>query len=103
MKDVLTALITALIGAGGATFVGTLLKGWGSLRSGARAREREAVSDLARARDEAEDRCREAVADRDYWRGIAARYAYQMMRAGKTPSPPDPVPPSERRPHDDGG
>jgi hypothetical protein len=51
MKEILTALVTALIGAGGATFVATLLKGWSSLRSGARALEREAVADIARARD----------------------------------------------------
>lgn len=95
-SDVLTTLITALIGAGGATFVTTLLKGWGSLRSGARALEREAVADIARARDDADQRYREAILDRDFWRGITARYAYQMARAGMEPKPPEPVPPSER-------
>jgi hypothetical protein len=96
MKEILTALVTALIGAGGATFVATLLKGWSSLRSGARALEREAVADIARARDLAEDRARRAIVDCDYWHGIAARYAYQLMRAGETPQPADPTPPSER-------
>lgn len=96
MKDIVTTLITALIGVGGAGFIATLIKGWGSLRSGARAREREAVADLARARDEADERSRMAIADRDYWRLISARYAYQLMRSGLDPDPADPVPPSER-------
>jgi hypothetical protein len=96
MKDALTLLITTLIGAGGATFVATLIKGWSSLRSGARSLEKEAVADLARARDEAEDRCRKAVRDGEFWRSTAGSYAYQLIRAGKTPDPPDPVPPSER-------
>ena len=90
MREVLTALITALIGAGGATFVGSLIRGWGSLRTGARARERETLAELIRSRNEAE-------ADRDFWRDTAAGYRWQLRQAGIAPVPADPVQPSERR------
>lgn len=98
-RDLITVVITALISAGGASFVGTLLRGVGRLRSGARAREREAVADLARARDDAEDRCRVETRDRIFWQNVTAQYAYQLRRAGIEPVPADPVPPSERAAH----
>lgn len=91
MHDVLTILITALISAGGATFVGSIAKGWGSLRSGARARERETLAELIHSRNDAE-------ADRDFWRDTAAGYRWQLRLAGVDPVPGDPVQPSERRP-----
>jgi hypothetical protein len=91
-----TALIAGLLSGGGIAFVGTLIKGVGTLRSGARAAEREAVADLARSRDDAEDRAREREADRDYWARIANRYYGQLERLGVEPNPPNPIPPSER-------
>lgn len=91
MREVLTALITALIGAGGATFVGSLIRGWSSLRTGARARERETLAELIHSRNEAE-------ADRDFWRDVAAGYRWQLRAGGIDPVPANPVQPSERRP-----
>lgn len=91
MREVLTALITALIGAGGATFIGSLIRGWGSLRTGARAREKETLSELIRSRNEAE-------ADRDFWRDVAGGYRFQLRQSGVAPQPADPLQPSERRP-----
>ena len=96
MNNWLAVLITALLSAGGATFIGSLVKGIRSLRGGARAREREAINDLARWREEADDARREAEQDRDFWRRIAGSYAYQMRMAGLIPIPSEPVPPSER-------
>lgn len=97
----LTGVVTLLLGAGGATFVTTVVRGWGTLRSGARAREREAVDDLGRWRDESDERRRLAEADRDFWRQLAARRAAQLARAG-IDIPDDPLPPSERAHHPGG-
>lgn len=87
--DVLTVLITALISAGGVSFVGAMVRGWGTLRSGARARERETVAELVQSRNWAE-------ADRDFWRDVAGGYRWQLRVAGIEPDPAQPVQPSER-------
>jgi hypothetical protein len=94
--DLLPIIITALLGGGGAVFLGALIKGWSDLRAGVRAREREAVADLAAARADAEDRRVDAERDRDYWRSVAAGYGYQLRHAGMAPDPEAPVPPSEK-------
>lgn len=95
-QDLQSAAVTFLLGGGLTALIGALAKGLVSLRSGARAYEREAVADLARARDEADERCRIATADGDYWHAIAGRYLFQLVKANIDPNPPDPVPPSER-------
>lgn len=99
MKDLVVPLVTLLLGSGGALFLQNLFKGLGSLRGGARAREREAVNDLARARDAADKRAEWAEADRDFWRDTAGRWRYQLVSNAIEPIPPDPVPPSARRGH----
>jgi hypothetical protein len=95
-SEIVIALISALIGGGALTTIQSVFSGIGSLRSGARAHERESVQDLSRARDAADDRASRAELDRDYWRNIAGGYSYQLRQAGLTPIPPDPVPPSAR-------
>jgi hypothetical protein len=94
--DLIPIVITALLGGGGAVFVGTLLKGWSDLRAGARAREREAIADIAEARAQENLRRAAAERDRDYWRSIAARYGYQLRQAGLHPEPEAPEAPSEK-------
>ncbi len=94
--DLVPALITGLLGGGGALFIAALVKGWSDLRGGARARAREAVIDLAAARDDAENRRAVAEKDRDYWRAIAGRYGYQLRNAGINPDPEMPEAPSDR-------
>nr|MDT0660874.1 hypothetical protein [Micromonospora sp. DSM 115978] len=94
--DLITALVAALLGSGGLAFVRAVFRGTRSLRTGARARERESVRDLARARDAADDRAARAEADRDYWRDVAGGYRYQIRESGGVPDPPDPRPPSAR-------
>lgn len=91
MGDLLPVLITALISAGGATWLGSVIRGLGSLRAGARARERETLSELIRSRNAAE-------ADRDFWRDVAGDYRWQLRVAGVAPVPANPVQPSERPP-----
>jgi hypothetical protein len=90
-------LVTLLLGGGGLAFVQAAFKGFGSLRGGARAREREAVNDLSRARDAADRRAEWAEADRDHYRDVAGRYRYQLTSNGIDPVPPHPEPPSMRR------
>lgn len=95
-QDLQTAVVTFLLGGGLTALVGALARGLSSLRSGARAHEREAVADLAKSRDEADERCRVATADSDYWHAISGRYYFQLTRAGIEPDPADPRAPSER-------
>lgn len=90
MREVFTVLITALISAGGVSFLGAAFRGWGTLRAGARARERETVAEMIRSRNLAE-------ADRDYWRDVAGGYRWQLRDAGIAPDPATPVQPSERQ------
>lgn len=99
MNDLIVALVTLLLGGGGLATLQAVFKGFGSLRGGARVREREAVDDLARSRDAADERAEWAEADRDFWRDTAGRWRYQLVANGIDPIPPDPVPPSARRGH----
>lgn len=94
----LPTIVTALLSGGGAVFVSSLVKSYSSLRRGARARERETISDLVARADEADERERTAARDRDYWRGVAGRYGYQLRTAGINPDPQDPVQPSDQPP-----
>lgn len=96
-NELVIPLVTLLLGGGGLAFLQALFKGAGSLRGGARAREREAVNDLARARDAADERAEWAEADRDHWRDTAGRWRYQLVSNHIEPIPPDPEPPSARR------
>jgi hypothetical protein len=99
VNDLIVPLVTLLLGSGGLAFLQAIFRGVGSLRGGARAREREAVNDLARARDAADERAEWAEADRDFWHATAARWRYQLTSKGIEPIPADPVPPSARRGH----
>jgi hypothetical protein len=99
VKDLIVPLVTLLLGGGGLATLQALFKGFSSLRGGARALEREAVIDLARARDAADERAEWAEADRDFWHDTAGRWRYQLVKNGIDPVPPDPVPPSARRGH----
>lgn len=94
----LPTVVTGLLSGGGALFVSSLVKSYSSLRGGARARERETISDLVARADEADERERVAARDRDYWRAVAGRYGYQLRTAGINPDPQDPVQPSDQPP-----
>lgn len=96
--SLVTTVVTALLGGGGAAFVVSLAKSWSSLRGGARARERETITDLADRADRADERERTAARDRDYWRAIAGKYHYQLTSKGTNPDPQDPVQPSDQPP-----
>jgi hypothetical protein len=88
-RESVVPIIIALLSVGGAAVVRNFFTGVKTLRGGAHARERQALADLVRQRDDAE-------ADRDFWRRTAGRYAWQLERAGHEPDPVSPVPPSER-------
>lgn len=96
-SELVVPLVTLLLGGGGLAFLQAVFKGAGTLRGGARAREREAVNDLARARDAADERAEWAEADRDYWHVTAGQWRYQLITAGIEPVPLNPEPPSTRR------
>jgi hypothetical protein len=89
LRDSIVPIIIALLSVGGAAVVRNFFTGVKTLRGGAHARERQALADLVRQRDDAE-------ADRDFWRRSTGRYMYQLERAGIEPDPANPKPPSER-------
>lgn len=99
LSELVVPLVTLILGGGGVAFLRAAFRGFGSLRGGARALEREAVKDLARSRDKADERAEWAEADRDFWHDTAARWKRQLLVNGIDPVPPDPVPPSARRGH----
>lgn len=85
-----------LLTAGGAAFVGTLLRGWRDMRAGSRAGQREVVQDLIEWRDDLDKAYRNACTDRDFWRDLAASRGGQLRQLGHAPDNPEPIPPSER-------
>jgi hypothetical protein len=95
-RDWLTALLAILLGTGGLGSLVSVARGIGSLRAGVRAKQREAITDLARSRDQADDRAYWAELDRDYYRNLCGRYAYQLVSSGIEPQPREISPPSER-------
>jgi hypothetical protein len=94
-REFVVAVITAILSTGGASFVRNLVKGWSTVRSGARVREREAFDDIASARDDAEDRCRAAERRAGHWQRMAYGYLGQLLAARIEPNPTDPTPPWE--------
>lgn len=94
----LGTIVGLLLSAGGGAFVVAVVKGWGDMRAGARAGQREVVRDLMDWRDDLERKLRNASADADFWRDLAAQRGAQLREAGLPPAITDPVPPSCREP-----
>lgn len=94
-----TQLFTLLMGAGGITFLGAAVKGVQTLRKGAQARDDRTVGGLRASRDEAEQRERNAIRDRDFYHRTLAAVIFQYQRdTGKEPALGEHglVPPSDR-------
>lgn len=89
MGEYLSTIVTVLLSAGGATALLSFVKAVNTLRSGARARERD-------IRQDALQETRSALADARFWERVAGRYAHQLVEHGHTPDPEDPEPPSAR-------
>lgn len=90
-------LVLALLAAGGATFVWTVVRSIIALRNSAESREDKAVARLERYEQE----CREQLAhEREwgaYWSRVAGLYAHAMASAG-VPEPQLPQPPKRPEP-----
>ncbi len=95
-QTMVQALLAFIVGGGLLGLVTQVVRSWSSIKSGARANTREVIKDLAAARDESEDREATVRRDKDYWRGVAADYGFQLRSAGLTPDPAKPMSPSER-------
>lgn len=87
-------LLTLLLGGGAVATIGALFQGAKSLQTGARARERQTVSDLVKQRKEAWVDRDNAIDSRDYWRNWAGTVEYHANLAGVIlpPKPPEPIP-----------
>lgn len=96
-QDTTEALITFLLGGGVITLVTQGIRASRLWRSGRLATTREVIRDIAAARDEAEEREADLRRDKDYWRGVAGDYGFQLRAAGLVPHPAEPKSPSEVR------
>jgi hypothetical protein len=82
-------LLTLLLGGGFAATVAAIFKGINALRSGASARSRESIGDLARWRDQESAAREKAEGARDCaerqlyeWRAYAGSLEYELARHG---------------------
>jgi hypothetical protein len=57
-------------------------KGVTEIRKGARTKERGAITDLKKWREEQYDARRQAEKERDYWRSFAGKCEYELDRRG---------------------
>jgi hypothetical protein len=57
-------------------------KGFAEIRKGAHTKERGAIADLKRWREEQYDARRQAEKERDYWRSFAGKCEYELERRG---------------------
>lgn len=92
-------LLTLLLGGGFAATIAAIFKGLNALRSGASARTRESIGDLAKWRDQADERREKAESARDCaerqmyeWRAYAGALEYALVRNGVD------IPPDAQRP-----
>jgi len=88
-------LVTFLTGGGLIALITAAVRGFRTVRTGALSSTRAVVRDLVTARNEAEDRLDHALTERDFWRGVAGNYSYQLSSRGITPNPENPVPPKQ--------
>lgn len=96
MPQMTSEIITFVVGGGLAALITAVVRGYRSVRAGARASTREVVKDLVADRDAAEARTARTQRDRDYWRSVAGDYGYQLRSAGLVPDPERPRSPTER-------
>lgn len=82
-------ILPLLLGSGGAMFIGALFTGVRAIQSGANQKARESITDLAKWRDEADDRRQKAEADRDAavsrgyaWKSYAGALEYIVVTSG---------------------
>ena len=82
-------ILPLLLGSGGAMFIGALFTGVRAIQSGANQKARESIADLAKWRDEADDRRHRAEADRDAavslgyaWKSYAGTLEFVIMASG---------------------
>jgi hypothetical protein len=87
-------LLTLLLGGGAVATITALFKGVDSLRSGARARERDTITELVKQRKEAWRDRDNAQDARDYWRNWAGTVEFKARAGGIDVGtrPPEPVP-----------
>lgn len=92
-EEVVKALIVALFGTGGATFIWTLVKSYIAWRGSAELREDKVIARL----EEFERRCREELACErrmgHYWFNRAGTLEYELRKAGL------PIPEMPPKPH----
>jgi hypothetical protein len=75
-------ILTLILGGGAVATITALFQGLKSIQTGARAREKDTVSELIKQRKEAWDDRDEAQDERDYWRNWAATVEYHARAAG---------------------
>lgn len=78
-------LLTVLLSVGGAAFITAVFSGVRSLREGVKAREKEAITNIASWGQDAARRADKAEDDRDYYRDWVGILLFAMRKEGMTP------------------
>ena len=92
----LPELLALVLGGGGVAAVQGVVKAFAAYRDGARARERDVLTDSESWRRASDDARREAERDADWWRDRAVALWLSCSQHGGEPgplgAPPDPPP-----------
>lgn len=102
MPVTFNSVIIALLGAGGATFLWTVVRSYLAIRNSAEVREDKAIANLEKWRDDADKRaldCLDRLANSRehiaYWQRRAAVMEHTALIAGLEIPPREPIPPQE--------
>ena len=87
MPNGLQGVIIALLGAGGATFLWTVVRSYLAIRNSAETREDKAIARLDEWRLDADRRATQAAAERDIWRARSGDLEH-LLRINGVPVPP---------------
>lgn len=83
-------IVSLILGGGAVATIAAFFKGVQALREGARAREKDAISDLEEWRSKANEARELAEAQRDYWRDKAGEYRFMLREQGVSLPPESP-------------
>lgn len=92
----LPELLTLILGGGLVATIQGVTKALGAYRQGARAHERDVLTDSESWRRTADDARRRAEAERDWWRQRAWGLWQQCVEHGGAPGPIGSPPPDDR-------
>lgn len=95
--ETVRALVVALLGTGGATFIWTIVRSIIAWRNSAEGREDKAVARLEKFEEDCREQLRCERAWGAYWHRVAGIYEFSLVRNGIDLPPVPPEPPEPLR------